>query len=609
MKIVSAFLFIALLSSVCLGPINFSVAVSKTNSVEASTTLIPWSMFRHDSQHTGYTTSTSPSIVTSLWNFTTLGLAFSTSSPAVVNGKVYVGSDDNRIYALDQNTGAHIWNYTTGGDVHSSPAVADGRVFVGNKVGYLYALHEDTGALNWSKKLVNGEVYASPTVAYDKVFVTAFETSGSHYAYIFALNKDTGALIWNWKITITSYYYGRSMYVHSSPAVSGGLVFFGAHSQYSYYRSRVFALNATDGSIKWQSSIGGGNGVYIYSSPSVVEGSRVWIGNDDGYIYCLDYDTGALQWKKATGGAIRSSPAIAYGKVFVGSNDGKVYAYNQWSGNQVWNYTTGGAVRSSPAVADGKIIMGSDDGYLYALDESTGSLMWKFSLGGVVESSPAVADGLIFVGSNTGNVHAFGPRSRTPTKLQFTLTLNPAIVGQTITLLGNLTTDANLPIGAANVVVESNGTQVATLTTNSTGWFRASGPVGSVGTFNVTVEYAGSLLYLPSSAWKVLTVNKAETWIYAIFIPNPVTSGQNVTLRGILVDQFSKPIESANLTLQYSTNLGGNWTTAGSLATGSYGIFSETFTAPSLGTYIVRISYAGSAIHHQTTSDVPLIVK
>ena len=62
------------------------------------------------------------------------------SSPAVANGVVYVGSDDNNTYALDATTGAKLWNYTTGGWVPSSPAVANGIVYVQSCDGYVYAI-------------------------------------------------------------------------------------------------------------------------------------------------------------------------------------------------------------------------------------------------------------------------------------------------------------------------------------------------------------------------------------------------------------------------------------------------------------------------------------
>ncbi len=52
------------------------------------------------------------------------------SSPAVANGVVYVGSNDNKLYAFYANNGTKKWDYTTNGDVYSSPAVANGHVYV-----------------------------------------------------------------------------------------------------------------------------------------------------------------------------------------------------------------------------------------------------------------------------------------------------------------------------------------------------------------------------------------------------------------------------------------------------------------------------------------------
>ena len=55
------------------------------------------------------------------------------SSPAVANGIVYIGSDDHKIYALNAETGALIWNYTTGGDVQGPLIVPGGGSLRGLK--------------------------------------------------------------------------------------------------------------------------------------------------------------------------------------------------------------------------------------------------------------------------------------------------------------------------------------------------------------------------------------------------------------------------------------------------------------------------------------------
>jgi outer membrane protein assembly factor BamB len=63
-----------------------------------------------------------------LWNYTTKQLIL--SSPAIADGNVYVGSFDNHTYCFDAITGRLIWNYTTDGVVRSSPAIVSGKLYI-----------------------------------------------------------------------------------------------------------------------------------------------------------------------------------------------------------------------------------------------------------------------------------------------------------------------------------------------------------------------------------------------------------------------------------------------------------------------------------------------
>ena len=76
------------------------------------------------------------------WAYATAGLV--TSSPAVVNGVVYVGSTDSQVHAIDAATGRLDWVFATGGTVQSSPAVANGVVYVGSDDDNVYALNATT---------------------------------------------------------------------------------------------------------------------------------------------------------------------------------------------------------------------------------------------------------------------------------------------------------------------------------------------------------------------------------------------------------------------------------------------------------------------------------
>ena len=76
---------------------------------------------------------------------------------------VYIGSDDDNVYALNATSGAKLWNYTTGSYVDSSPAVVGGVVYIGSDDGNVYALNAANGAKLWNYT-TGGQVASSPAV-------------------------------------------------------------------------------------------------------------------------------------------------------------------------------------------------------------------------------------------------------------------------------------------------------------------------------------------------------------------------------------------------------------------------------------------------------------
>ena len=90
--------------------------------------------------------------------------------PALSRGVLYVGSDDNYVYALNASTGAIMWFYRTGNFVSSAPTVANGVVYVESDDGNFYALNAATGALLWQYRVSNFAA-SSPAVANGLVYI------------------------------------------------------------------------------------------------------------------------------------------------------------------------------------------------------------------------------------------------------------------------------------------------------------------------------------------------------------------------------------------------------------------------------------------------------
>jgi len=295
----------AVINTALLGLLMVISVMAKAQCVGAApTAVIDWPQYRFVSCHTGfnpYEFVLSPTTVGTLgllWKYRTGSLV--DSSPAVVNGVVYIGSNDNNLYALNASTGAFLWKYQTNGSVFSSPAVANGVVYFGSGDDYLYALDASSGLFMW-KYPTNGSVLSSPAVANGVVY---FGSDNNLYA----LDASTGAFMWM---------YPTQASVFSSPAVANSVVYFGSGD------ANVYALDASSGAFLWLYSTGAS---IFFPSPAVANGV-VYIASDDTNVYALNASTGARLWYYTTGNIIESSPTVANGVVYIGSEDRKVYAF------------------------------------------------------------------------------------------------------------------------------------------------------------------------------------------------------------------------------------------------------------------------------------------
>ena len=84
-----------------------------------------------------------------LWSYLTGGRVSFSAACLADDGTIYIGSQDDNLYAFNPD-GSLKWSYATGGDLESSAAIAsDGTVYAGSWDNNLYAVNQD-GTLKWS---------------------------------------------------------------------------------------------------------------------------------------------------------------------------------------------------------------------------------------------------------------------------------------------------------------------------------------------------------------------------------------------------------------------------------------------------------------------------
>ena len=120
------------------------------------------------------------------------------STPAVVRNNVYIASTNGNVYAFDKINCRKVWETKTGGPIASSPAVENNTLIIGSDDGNLYSLKTSTGALNWKVKL-GSAVKASPLISTTgKIVVTVMQDAGSGSLYV--LDEKSGRTIWSYKL-------------------------------------------------------------------------------------------------------------------------------------------------------------------------------------------------------------------------------------------------------------------------------------------------------------------------------------------------------------------------------------------------------------------------
>lgn len=106
------------------------------------------------------------------------------STPAVAYGRVYLGSNDGRVYSFDKNTGELAWTHSTGGWVYSGPSVAQvpgtpPTVYIGSFDGSVYALNAKDGGTRWTFDM-GGRVIGSLSVIGRTVYASTFDGTNTY---------------------------------------------------------------------------------------------------------------------------------------------------------------------------------------------------------------------------------------------------------------------------------------------------------------------------------------------------------------------------------------------------------------------------------------------
>ena len=311
------------------------------------------------------------------------------------------------------------WRFRMSNDVWGTPSVAGDLVYVTSFE--VHALDVATGRrrfktrdVAWSMTVADGRIHASdgPTL----VALDAREGGDlwrvSTDAWVYSLQADRGTVVTGTRgggVQAWEASTGQKLWEltgaqtdfeapEAGPAVHEGTV-------YVWKDARLRALEARTGEERWSYPIGdaascGGVPVRLAHASD----GRVYVSAGT-RVMAIDVAGGHVRWHFEAPAVFlcppvfAPGPAVTGGGVYLADYLGTVYALDATDGRDRWRIATEARASIEPVlVADGHVHVGSGKG-LYTLDAVTGTPKWRFQAGGDVVGAPVVAEGRVHFGS------------------------------------------------------------------------------------------------------------------------------------------------------------------------------------------------------------------
>ncbi|MCU1382712.1 MAG: cytochrome Cbb3 [Acidobacteria bacterium] len=388
------------------------------------------------------------------WAFAFPGGTQAYGNPAIVAGRVFVGSDNGTVYALDAATGCTYWSFKADGGVRTAPSVGViGRkyaVYIGDLKANVFALDAETGAMIWKKTLDThrfARITGAPVLADGKIYVPVSSTEEAPAAQpkyecctfrgsVVALAAATGEQLWkSYTITEAPTEVGRTSIgtpqyapagaaVWNSPTIDRqkGVLYIGTGNSYTgpavKTSDSVIAMDLKTGKIVWWNQVTGGD-AFLVGCRAGLENCPKEIGPD--------HDFGNAPILRTLPGGKRI--------IVIGQKSGTVWGLDPDArGKVLWQFKAGkggalGGIEWGSAADETAayipvsdvLTAPNDAGGLFALNLADGQPLWhtpapklECNTGrgctGAQSAPVSVIPGVVFSGSVDGHMRAYSTK-------------------------------------------------------------------------------------------------------------------------------------------------------------------------------------------------------
>jgi len=338
-----------------------------------------------------------------------VGDYFSRIQPVVAYGKVFSASRDGDAYAFDKNTGEQVWHADLS-DIDNKrgffddkvPALISGgvvaginKVFFGSENGDVIALDAENGKLSWQGK-VKGEVIAAPALDSGKLVVNS--ASGVMKAF----NASNGQDDWQVEQDVPP----LTLRGISAPVIAGGGVIVGSADG----SLSVYLLE--QGRLGWTVDIGEAIGstelerVIDVDSTPLIYGDNIYTVSSRGNLSAVELRSGRVLWQRQY--SSYRELAISGNSLFLTDLKGHVYAVDRNNGLELWSQLSfTNRTVTGPAPIGNYVVVGDFEGYLHWLDQTTGEIVARHHVDSSgIHATPTVDNGVLYSQARNGDLEA-----------------------------------------------------------------------------------------------------------------------------------------------------------------------------------------------------------
>ena len=334
---------------------------------------------------------------------------FSRLAPTVAYDKLFTASREGDVAALNLETGDILWSTdlreereeqgffesNKSAQLSGGPIAGINKVFIGSENGKVYALDVETGQLDWQAK-VKGEVLAAPAI--DAGILAVNTASG----VLKAFNANNGEELWK----VDQDTPALTLRGISAPAISSGGVFVGTPDG----NLTVYIID--NGQQGWSAIVGEPSGstefervIDVDSSP-VIFGDRAYSISSRGNLVAVDLRSGQIIWKRQY--SSYTDLLVSSNNIYLTDIKGHVYALDRLDGTEKWSQLalTHREV-TGPAEIGEYIVVGDFEGYLHWLNSETGEIVSRQNVDSSgIHTTPTVYGDVIYTQARNGDIQA-----------------------------------------------------------------------------------------------------------------------------------------------------------------------------------------------------------